>query len=437
MKKIFQLVLVLFTTGAISQNYIGYTTGNYAGIHGATFNPANIVSSKFKTDVNLISVSAFAGSDYFNISVGDLTSIDDSFDFNEDIVTNPTDNNNFFINTDILGPSFMLNLSPKSSIGLITRIRGFSNTRNINGVLFENLINDFEENADFDFESQNLSQVLHGWGEIGLAYGRILVSKPKHMLSGGVTLKVLTGAGGTYIDTPGLEGTYTDATETLTTNGFLNLGSSIDIEEEDDFTFDDITLGFGLEIGFNYEYHPDRDDDTPYYQSDYMFKIGVSVTDIGSITYDNSTIYNYDLNATVSTSTFDEDIRDFLDNNYESLDESESIQINLPTAMHLMFDYRLSRKFLLNAQANISLVGDGDFRSNRIINTYTFTPRYESRLFSLFAPVSIRQYGDFAFGAGFRFGPFSIGSASVFSNLLSDESRTTDLFVGLKVPVFR
>lgn len=439
MKRILQVLFVFFVLHATSQNYIGHTTDNYAGIHGVTFNPANVVSSKFKTDVNIFSASVFGGSDYFEINVSDLANIDDSFDFEEDIVTNPTDNNNFFLNADILGPSFMMNLSPKSSIGIITRVRAFSNTRNINGELFENLVNDFEDSENFDFNSENLSQVLHAWGEIGLAYGRILMSKPNHMLSGGVTLKYLAGAGGTYINTPGLIGSYSEDSETLSTTGRLNLGSSLDIEEEDNFTFDDVTGGFGLDIGFNYEFHPDRDDNsTAYHESDYMVKIGVSVTDIGSVTYDQSEIYDYNMNnPSVDVNSFDGDVREFLDANYESLNDSESMSINLPTAMHLMVDYRLSRKWLLNAQANISLVGDGELQSNRIINTYTFTPRYQSRGLSVFAPVSIREYGDFAFGAGFRVGPFSIGSASVFSNLLSNESQTTDVFVGFKVPVFR
>ena len=44
---------------------------------------------------------------------------------------------------------------------------------------------------------------------------------------------------------------------------------------------------------------------------------------------------------------------------------------------------------------------------------------------------------DISFGGGFRLGPLSVGSGSIFSNLLSDSSKTTDVFVGLKIPLYR
>jgi len=42
-----------------------------------------------------------------------------------------------------------------------------------------------------------------------------------------------------------------------------------------------------------------------------------------------------------------------------------------------------------------------------------------------------------SWGAGLRFGPLMLGSGSVLTNLLSDTSKTTDVFVGLKVPIYR
>ena len=75
--------------------------------------------------------------------------------------------------------------------------------------------------------------------------------------------------------------------------------------------------------------------------------------------------------------------------------------------------------------------------ANSIINTITIAPRLETKWFSFYTPLSFRQYGDFAFGGGFRLGPLTVGSGSIFSNLLSDSSKTTDIFLGLKVPIYR
>jgi len=432
------LLCLLFSLNPLSaQNYIGHTVDNYAGIHGVTYNPSSIVGSSFKADINIVSASIFGGSDYFGININDVIKSDGGFEFEEDTDRFPSDKNNFFFNADVVGPSFMFNLSKKSSIGLITRGRGVFNINNINGELYESLTDGFDSNDDFNFNSSKLNGTIHVWTEIGLSYGRVLMAKQTHMLKGGVTLKYLTGAGGIYINSPGLQGQYTAANENLTTQGFLNYGSTLGFDN-DDIDLSNLSSGFGLDLGFTYEWHPQRDDeDLRYFQDPYKLKVGVSVTDVGSISYDESTITNYDMNASVSTVNFEEDVEEFLENNYNNTSTDEKSKFHLPTAVHLLVDYRLAKKWLLSAQADLSMVKQDEKLSNNIINTFTLAPRLETRWFSFYAPLSLRQYGDFAFGGGFRLGPLTVGSGSVFSNLLLDSSKTTDVYVGLKVPIYR
>ncbi len=431
------LGLLFYSLNLSAQNYTGNTVDNYSGINGAVYNPSNIVGTSFRADVNLISVSAFGGSDYFGINLNDILKSDGGFDIEEDSERFPTNSNNFIFSADVLGPSFMFNLNKKSSIGIITRARGFLNLRGINGELYETVVDDFDSDNDFDFDSSNLAGTIHVWGEIGLTYGRILIDKQQHMLKGGVTLKYLQGAGGLFISSPGLQGQYTAATENLTSQGSLNFGTTSDFDNND-VEFNNLTSGFGLDLGFTYEWHPNKEDeDSRFYQDPYKLKIGVSVTDIGSIDYKDADVRTYDMNASVSTATYDEDIEEFLDNNYNNAETGESFKLNLPTALHVLVDYRITTKFLVSGQASLSLVKENNELSNSIINTVTVMPRLETKWFSLFAPLSARQYGDVAFGAGFRLGPLSIGSGSVLSNLLSDSSKTTDVFVGLKIPVYR
>lgn len=164
---IFITLIAINTT--YSQSYIGHTVDNYAGIHGVIYNPANIVDSPFKADINLLSASAFGGSDYYAVDLQNVFEAEDGFDFDDDAERFPSDANNFFINTDIVGPSFMFNLSKKSSIGLITRARGVYNINNINGFLYENLEREFDPDEDFSFDSSNLTSTLHSWAEIGVS----------------------------------------------------------------------------------------------------------------------------------------------------------------------------------------------------------------------------------------------------------------------------
>ncbi len=427
----------VFSITLNAQSYIGHSVDNYAGIHGVIYNPASIVSSNLRAEINLVSASGLVGNDYFGIKIGDLIDAPDEFNFEGDVNESPSDKNNFFFNADVVGPSFMFNLNKKSSIGIVTRVRGIFNINDINGALYKNVLDGFDTNEDFDFNSPDLVGTLHSWAEIGATYGRILLHKKNHLLTGGATLKYLMGAGTLFVNTPGLQGEYNAGNETLNTQGSLNYGTTQGFDNND-IDFKDITSGFGLDLGFVYEYHPNRDnDEIRYFQDPYKLKLGISITDIGSIDYDSATITNYNMNANVSTVSFEEDLEEFLENNYDNTATGQDAKVQLPTALHVLVDYRLTKKFLISAQADLSLNAKGNLLSSRMMNTATLTPRLETKWFSFYAPLSLRQYGGFAFGGGFRLGPLSIGSGSIFSNLISDSSQTADIFVGLKIPLYR
>ncbi|SFD20499.1 DUF5723 family protein [Algibacter pectinivorans] len=433
------LVLLILTIPNLlkAQSYVGHSVDNYSGVHGLISNPSNVVDSRVKADVNLFSASVFGGSDYFGINVSDVIKSDGGFDFESDAEKFPSNANNFFLNADILGPSFMFNLTPKSSIGMVSRVRAFFNINNISGELYENLADNFDTNEDFMFNSENLTGTIHAWAEVGLVYGRVLVDKEQNFLKGGVTLKYLQGAGGVFINSPSFTGDYDATNETLNTTGSLQYGISQDFDN-DDIEFSNLTSGFGADIGFTYEFRPRTDlDSLTKKHNKYKLKIGASITDIGSINYKESVVTTYDLNKTVNASDYDEDTEDFLDDNYTSTEETIAQKINLPTAFHFLADYNIKNKLYVSLQTNLSLVKKSTTGSNNIINSVTLAPRLETKWFSIYSPVSFRQYGDFAWGGGLRVGPLMVGSGSILSNLLSDTTKTTDVYVGLKIPIYQ
>lgn len=93
----FLFVLFFLTCSSIySQGYIGYTVDNYSGVHGVIFNPSAVVDSRLRTDINIFSVSGFAGSDYFAIDVNNILKADEGFDIEEEAIKSPLNNNQFF-----------------------------------------------------------------------------------------------------------------------------------------------------------------------------------------------------------------------------------------------------------------------------------------------------------------------------------------------------
>ncbi|TNJ45788.1 hypothetical protein KFZ70_10075 [Tamlana fucoidanivorans] len=59
MKRIPLLLILLIVSTVRSQSYIGFMGDNYNGVHNVINNPANIVSTPFKLDINLMGFNAF------------------------------------------------------------------------------------------------------------------------------------------------------------------------------------------------------------------------------------------------------------------------------------------------------------------------------------------------------------------------------------------
>lgn len=440
MQKLFLscLIIVICNLSLHAQSYIGHSIDNYSGVHGIILNPSSVVDGRMRTDINISSVSVFGGSDYFAIDLDNLPEDGDSFSFEDDLDKYPKEDNQFFLNVDALGPSVMFNLSPKHSIGITTRARTFLNFNNLNGRLYEDLSDGFSSSDSYDFQMKNYTGTIHAWGEFGVTYGRILLDKEIHFIKAGITLKYLLGGGSAFSSTPQLTGNFNGSSEILTSQGFLYYGNSLGFDPED-INFENTSSGFGGDLGFTYEYRIDTNLDTLSIKDNkYKLKLGLSVTDIGSISYDDSSLTTYRLTNSVNTQNFeDKSIEEILEENYDGEEQILSSRINLPTAIHFLADYNIRKHLYLSLNGSFSLIGNDWEQSNRVINTVTLTPRFETKIFSFYLPLGVRQYDDFSAGAGFRFGPLTVGSASALSLLLSDSSKTADVFLGLKVPIYQ
>ncbi|MCL5128836.1 OmpA family protein [Algibacter sp. L4_22] len=452
MKKISLIVLLIIgSMSAKAQSYIGYLTDNYSGVNSVIANPANITDSRFKTDINLAGFSVFAGNDYYGVHLLDATK--DGYDFDLDAKKSPSTDNNAAINLDVMGPAFMFNLTETSSLAIFTRARSFANISEINGESIDAL--DDDETDDFNVDEGDFNMLANGWAELGVTYARVLMNKEQHFLKGGLTVKYLQGGGTAYASGKNITVDYDadgiDAnTGSVSTRGELTYGHFADYDDDDyDYELPDAT-GFGADLGFVYEWRPDYGDykttnvdgDTysHKYENKYKLKLGLSITDIGMINYKETERERFD----VTKSNFDEDDFDTGDNFTETLTNvyglpttATGYKVSLPTAIHLNADYSFTKHLYVNLNTDLSLIAKGKESANRISNIVSLTPRFESKWFSFFVPVSVVQYNGFQAGAGFRAGPLYIGSGSVLTALTSDNSKGADVYAGLKVPVYQ
>src|SRR6187549_4155672 len=99
-KKLLLLIFLVLAAKANAQSYMGYIPDNYAGIQGVLFNPASIVDSRFKTDINLFSTSSSLNNDYYGLSLFDLSK--SSYDAGKEGKRTPSKNNGGIVYSDVM-----------------------------------------------------------------------------------------------------------------------------------------------------------------------------------------------------------------------------------------------------------------------------------------------------------------------------------------------
>jgi hypothetical protein len=447
MKKTLLFLILLFSIiKSNAQSYMGYIPDNYAGIQGALFNPASIVDSRLRTDINLFSTSSSLNNDYYGLSLFELTS--SNYDAGDDGVRTPTKNNSAIVYSDVLGPSFMFNIAPKHSIAVFTRVRAVINANEINGELYDQLKDGLDDASDFNIAVGDPNAVGHTWGEVGATYAAVLWQSKQHFLKGGFTAKYLIGGVNSYVKgdnvTSEFEQRNDPSLSTLTTTGTLTIGSSPDfITGDDDFQFNPDSKGLGADIGLIYEWRPDYasyDGDKAKYLNKYKLRFGVSITDIGSIKYNNLKQDLYNINGTVIQEDIDDidEIGDFLEDHYGApVTNFVDRKANLPTVLHMDADWNMYKKFYLNLNGNLSLIDKTALGKTSSANTWILTPRYETKMFTFSLPINYMEYSGTQVGAGLRCGPLFVGSSSVITNLVSKESRAADVYFGIKIPLYQ
>ncbi len=424
-KTILLLILPIFS---FAQNYIGLHADNYKGVHGVLFNPASIVNSPFKTDINIIGFSIVADNDIYNLGF--------DTDFDDVSISDFSNNSNLYLNTDFLGPSFMMNINKNNSIAVYTRARAFFNGNDINGELFDSFFDDFSDNPSFDISEDGFSIIGHSWGEIGFSYATVLLDKPEHKITAGGTLKYLRGIGSASVSSDDFRVAYDSNTNTVDTSGELTYYSTFDVSDDD---FDVANAnGFGADFGFTYEWKKLTDEAELSGFNNYKLKFGLSIMDIGHIKYEMFEHKQYFVNGIdIDESIFDdEDLQDVLETLYTSNDLEKNVKISLPTSMNLQADWNINNKFFVNMFSNISLVSK-DGTSTNMVNQFILTPRFETKIFTAQLPFTYSSYGNLKAGLGFRFGPFYVGSSSLISNIMSANSKSADAYIGMKIPVFK
>ncbi len=470
---IFFMFTFFFST-SYSQDFLGLTTGNFSGITGVSLQPASIVDSRHKFDINLFSTGVNYGNNYFLLDRDLLlkfnkNKFDDYATFKDRYLSEatlmPGEKAYFNINNRTQIPlSFMATTGKKSAIALNMQLRTIIQGRGISQDFAKLAYNDFYlgplNNTTIDASGISINSL--SWAEVGFTYGRVLISSGEHFLKGAITGKYLAGLSSVNISSNDLRmSVNSDSTFNFnTSNVTYNHNENADFDKLFDKKFSPDASAFGLDAGLVYEYRGNIDkfkylktDDEKSYDAlrrdvnKYIFKLGVSLVDVGMFNFNKpanvnsfqGNISNWDIrNANYKT------LKDFdtaLANRVlPNLNDPRNYNVYLPTALSAQFDVKFVKGLFLNVMSYwpVSL-GDEPGKRFDKFGYYTITPRFETRHFGLYIPYTVTQRNDLAdykqhlLGATVRLGPLFIGSSNLGSMLFNKELKSADVHVGLKV----
>jgi hypothetical protein len=317
---------------------------------------------------------------------------------------------------------------------------------------------------------------INSYAEVGLTYGQVLKDEDEDFFKIGITVKRVVGIYSSHINieeavyeivddptdlaiAPKRKKQVLNIKSLKADYGYTNEGAYKNASASLAWGLGDQSAGagWGVDVGIIYEYRPDnrkfiyREKGVAKLdpsKNKYEFKIGVSLLDIGGINYKNPNyvknwkvdIANKSFNSTdVSMINGSDDAFKRI-NQTIGLNESDSqnnFTAGLPTSFQVNLDYHFKDKFYVNSLWVQGLRGSQSI-GMKMPSSLSVTPRWEGKWFEVAMPFTLfDNYSAFAFGIAGRIGPLFLGTDNLGSFLNINHPRSTDIYFGLSVPIFR
>lgn len=459
---------------ADGQTLNGMSTGNYAGITGLSFNPASIVDSRFKFDLNLASGQYFFANNYVDANPllfarrylrqepynGSFEAV--KKDLISPRVPGPDGVVQARMNTELMLPlSFMLTTGKKSAIAVTLRNRFEQTINNLNpqtASIFYSELKDPKLHG-ITMNNNNFTQNFMNWQEIGFTYGRVIFNANRHFLKGAITGKWLGGNAASYIQADSLGVTFHDNHTLSLTSPNIQYARTVradfDLFNKREIFNNLESKSFGYDIGFVYEFRG-RIGDFMYKDENledllrrdknkYSFRLGVALNDLGMLTYNrmpltrdhSANINNWDFSGVRANNIREWDTAYAKKVNYFAGGDS-TFSIALPVSLLINLDIRLFGGFYVNA-AMQQPMADKFFKSaNTNLNSgkwFAITPRFEGRWFGIYVPLLIRENNIAQIGTTVRVGPFFAGSNNLLALVQNPQVPGSDVHAGIRLPI--
>jgi outer membrane protein OmpA-like peptidoglycan-associated protein len=466
--KLFTFLLTIMPFLMQGQEMLGIRSSNYAGLQGLGINPSSMIYSRLKWDINIITVGVSLENDYLFIprkklnffGINNLVNQIEKEGYLDDF--DRTDNNLYF-STAVMGPSLMFPVTRKHSFALTSQFRA---AISCNGLSPEGAKYAFEEfgfdplhfiNTKRLYDISGVEFNTMAWAEYGLSYATLLHETDKNAIKGGLTLKLLQGIGGGYVENVRGDFNVLNDEDMLFSPLSLNYGRTNYNTFENVGGLNDFMNGYGFawDLGFTYEwrrepslYKMEMDGErlVDMEQNKYDVKLGISVIDIGSILYNrNANTFNLSADSAFYPNWDNDEFADNWDFDYSMSEifygdrlaslRSNHFRMKLPGAISIQADFRLNDIFFINTTV-IQSLRNKDKGVDRP-SIYSITPRYETRWLEVALPISFIDYEakTLRTGLALYLGAFWIGSDKLGSLLGFSDVYGADIYASFKYSI--
>lgn len=476
MKKfLFLLFAIVGISSVQAQNNIGFHSDNYSGVYSLNFNPAEIVDSRYRFHMNVVSFGLTASNNYLGMKGGNLFDTtkyqDPNFNDNSIVERLNGRRKSVYQSMDLGIPlSFILTFGKKTqhAVGFNMRVRNAINVNGVDEITATQAWNeqDLSQYYNIDIQNKNLSIQAAVWADYGVSYGRDIINTGAHYLKAAGTFKLTQGFASAYFYSKNADIRFpSDSTLTINETD-INFGYSeafSTIPQTSAEVFDKDRYGMGVDFGAVYEFRPkhgdykyEMDGDADYMnptKNKYKLKAGFAVTDLGYIRFDRARGYDAnfyaDVNDIVLERYFSDAFQDFGSSGLQGFNDTlnnvfvtsetknKKYNMTLPTRINIYADYNIWKGFYANFTASLSPGYVKNPEKTRAISEFSLTPRFEHRWFGIQLPISINSHGNFHFGTGLRLGPLVIGTSDITPLLGKKTIYDANVYMALSVPIFR
>ena len=453
-------ILLYLQPSVFAQEMLGLSQGNYSGVNSILSNPAMLTNTRNYFDLNFFGLGFFArnnivyipGNDYNIWKAIRQDELPTYGENNQNILYYKNQRDKLaIVNMKILGPSAMMQFGDHA-IAISTAVRVYVSG---NGIPWEMPILgieglDFEPLLNVNFDDYNTDFTTAEWFETGLSYAYNVYKRMDNKFTVGVTVNKLWGVSGAY-------GFVNNANYIVLNDSTINIknlngeaGFSMPVDyNTNDVPDDGPTIkGSGLGIDIGAVFVRQRYIGTKKLKrlcgqryEDYIYRIGVSVLDIGRLKYKyNAQRHSYD-DVSVFWQNFDTINFNSINGSVADLSEvfygdptasyrGDVIKIGLPTAVSVQGDYHFKDNFYVGAFWIHPIRFNK--RTMRRPAQLAIIPRYESKYIDVNLPISLYEYRYPRIGLSARFHFLTIGTERLGTWVGLADLNGLDFYFSLK-----